>query len=610
MYRNDLNTALRERYGTKVYKLSLSSGCSCPNRENGGRGCIFCDGAGAFAAAGDITHQIAAAKERVAAKVGEEAKYIAYFQSFTNTYGGVERLEPLFSKAIEGEDIVALSIATRPDCLGRDVMGGAEATAVVTDMVPIGTKLVSGSISDGGQMDSTGKISWNLTLAKDETKTVSFKVEVLPEALSGKDDVQDITNTATIQVGNDPAYVTNTTYTPPEGKKVVDAGGNNITGSVKVGDILVYRIRFYNDTAANADVTITDIIPTGTTYIDGSATHGGTYANGKLTWVIPDVQPGYDGVVSFEVVVDASAKQNTTTGATQPDSGDITILNNAEIQIGTNGPKQTTNSTETKLSTGSMSVTKHVETADKQDESFTVVLSDTKGNLSGTYVLESSVSGASTVTFTGGKSGKLTIRHGETLTVKGLPIGTGMIVEEVDLAVGWTASYADNEPNDVYEQRVLIYADEAYAVTVTNRYTVTPVSFRLKGTKTYVGSNFPEGSYSFYAKASDENGNILTGNDAISVFTTVDYPNTSFTFSTREFTKAETRYYVVDEAATAIPGVTSSGVKYLLRLQIEDVNAKLVVTASYKTGDGTTWANSWTAFDWEDGSVEFINTYP
>ena len=123
MYRNDLNTALRKRYGTKVYKLSLSSGCSCPNRENGGRGCIVCDGAGAFAAAGDITRQIAAAKERVAAKVGEKAKYIAYFQSFTNTYGDVERLEALFGQAMEGEDIVALSIATRPDCLGQDVMG-------------------------------------------------------------------------------------------------------------------------------------------------------------------------------------------------------------------------------------------------------------------------------------------------------------------------------------------------------------------------------------------------------------------------------------------------------------------------------------------------------
>jgi len=121
---NDLNTALKVRYGTKVYKLSLSSGCSCPNRDGtlGTSGCIFCDGAGAFAVAGDIAHQIAQAKEKVAAKVGPEAKYIAYFQSFTNTYGDTTRLERLFEEAIAGEDIVALSIATRPDCLGEAVM--------------------------------------------------------------------------------------------------------------------------------------------------------------------------------------------------------------------------------------------------------------------------------------------------------------------------------------------------------------------------------------------------------------------------------------------------------------------------------------------------------
>lgn len=128
---NSLNDHLRARFGTKVYKLSLSSGCSCPNRENGSRGCIFCDGAGAFAAAGNIEEQLRAAKARVAAKAGPGAKYIAYFQSFTNTYGDVERLEPLFREAAAGEDIVALSIATRPDCLGEDVMGMLRRLAAV-----------------------------------------------------------------------------------------------------------------------------------------------------------------------------------------------------------------------------------------------------------------------------------------------------------------------------------------------------------------------------------------------------------------------------------------------------------------------------------------------
>ena len=124
MYWNSLNDRLREQYGTKVYKLSLSTGCSCPNRDGtlGRRGCIFCDGAGAFAAAGSIPEQLESAKARVAAKVRGDAKYIAYFQSFTNTYGPVERLRELYLAAIAPEEVVALSIATRPDCLGLEIL--------------------------------------------------------------------------------------------------------------------------------------------------------------------------------------------------------------------------------------------------------------------------------------------------------------------------------------------------------------------------------------------------------------------------------------------------------------------------------------------------------
>ena len=122
-----LNDYLRARFGRKVYKLSLRGVSSCPNRDGtvGTRGCIFCSdtGSGEFAACGDsIAAQLADAKRRVAEKVPSDAGYIAYFQSFTNTYAPVEVLRPLFTAAIEPEDIVALSIATRPDCLGDDVL--------------------------------------------------------------------------------------------------------------------------------------------------------------------------------------------------------------------------------------------------------------------------------------------------------------------------------------------------------------------------------------------------------------------------------------------------------------------------------------------------------
>ncbi len=124
MYWNRLSDRLREAYGGKVYKLALSSGCSCPNRDGmiDTRGCIFCDGAGAFAAAGDIPAQLAEAKRRVAAKVGENPRYIAYFQSSTNTHGSVEQLRTLYLQALVDHEVVILSIATRPDCLGEEVM--------------------------------------------------------------------------------------------------------------------------------------------------------------------------------------------------------------------------------------------------------------------------------------------------------------------------------------------------------------------------------------------------------------------------------------------------------------------------------------------------------
>lgn len=123
MYRS-LNSYLKERFGCKVYKLSLDGGMTCPNRDGtlGTRGCIFCSGAGEFAEGGtDLAAQLERAKARVAAKV-KDGKYIAYFQSFTNTYAPVERLERLFFAAIEPDEIVALSIGTRPDCLPPEVL--------------------------------------------------------------------------------------------------------------------------------------------------------------------------------------------------------------------------------------------------------------------------------------------------------------------------------------------------------------------------------------------------------------------------------------------------------------------------------------------------------
>lgn len=119
-----LNGYFRERFGGKVYKLALDGGMTCPNRDGtaGTEGCIFCHGgAGEFAERGeDIVKQIERAKARVARKT-KENRYVAYFQSYTNTYAPVCKLKHMFSEAINCPEIVALSIATRPDCLPDNV---------------------------------------------------------------------------------------------------------------------------------------------------------------------------------------------------------------------------------------------------------------------------------------------------------------------------------------------------------------------------------------------------------------------------------------------------------------------------------------------------------
>ena len=127
MYYYSLNEYLKNTFGEKVYKISLNGGMTCPNRDGtlDNRGCIFCSkgGSGEFSADAllPISEQLEQAKRRIREKT-DCKRFIAYFQPFSNTYAEVEYLRRIFTEAIAPEDIAALSIATRPDCLGEDVL--------------------------------------------------------------------------------------------------------------------------------------------------------------------------------------------------------------------------------------------------------------------------------------------------------------------------------------------------------------------------------------------------------------------------------------------------------------------------------------------------------
>ncbi len=127
MYYYSLNEYLQKTFGEKVYKIALDGGMTCPNRDGtlGTRGCIFCSagGSGEFAASRSlsVTDQLWQAKQRIIRKT-DCKRFIAYFQPFTNTYADTDYLRRIFYEAIAPDDIVALSVATRPDCLPDEAL--------------------------------------------------------------------------------------------------------------------------------------------------------------------------------------------------------------------------------------------------------------------------------------------------------------------------------------------------------------------------------------------------------------------------------------------------------------------------------------------------------
>ena len=119
------NDYYKDKFGCKVYKLSIDGGFTCPNRDGtlGERGCIFClGGSGEFAEKGsNISEQLEKAKRRVESKI-KSGKYIAYLQSFTNTYAPIEKLKEVYYEAIKPDYIVGISIGTRPDCISDETL--------------------------------------------------------------------------------------------------------------------------------------------------------------------------------------------------------------------------------------------------------------------------------------------------------------------------------------------------------------------------------------------------------------------------------------------------------------------------------------------------------
>ncbi len=489
--------------------------------------------------------------------------------------------------------------------------GDAPANATVTDSVPKGTKFDSASPS--ATPDANGGLVWNLTnIPANSYEEVQFTVVVTDDIM--EESFVSVDNTAQVTLSNGASYSTNTTQNPPGGKVVGDENRNEITGGVEVAQILTFRIRYANDTDVPADITITDMIPAGTALTQDPISDGGKLLDdGKtIQWIIEDVLPGRSDDVYFRVYVDASAKE--------------VIENSATIKIGENGPTISTNPTQTAVNSGNLTISKTVvlpagyETDNQEaavarrNTEFTLLLRETGDDLEGTYAVTGNA-GYDKVIFKAGKAymvnakGEaeaaegITVKHGQSLTIKGLPANAKLSVEEVAVP-GYTPAYEGLE-----NTQVVVKADTAVEVKVTNTYAITPATFQLQGKKNISGILPQNITFTFSAQACDENG--VPNSNAVIVTSTAtvgpDKNEATFKFSQRSFSKPGEYYYLVKETQTAVTGVKYDETQYLLKVTVAD-NGLGQLSASYEAfaREGSTGTFSATA---SSSGVVFENAY-
>ena len=486
------------------------------------------------------------------------------------------------------------------------VVNGGETTAdaVATDTIPVGTAYVADSANNGGVYDpATKTITWNLSqIPAGSYAEVSFQVTVTDEAISGASNVANIRNTANVTLDNGFSYKTNPVTNPPEGKKVVNTEGNAITGGVVVPQILVYRIRWHNDSGATANVVVSDIIPAGTTYVAGSADEGGVYnaTAQTITWTFNNVQAGASGVVSFRVNVNPSAGQTIENGAT------ITVNNNPRV----------TNKTQLDVEHGDLVLSKTVVAGaytSAMDQEFTLNLTEIGLRLNGQYaMLRNGTAVDGGIHFTNGRA-TVTIHHGETIEIQGIPAGSIFSVVET-AKNGFTASYTatGSTAPSATEGRVTIAADSDVTVAVTNTYSPAAVTFQLKGTK-QLATNLPlnDTVFGFAAYGCDENGGNLNSQDLLvgEVTVSATNKNAQLTFSPKVFSTIGTYHYLISEINGGLAGIDYADNQYLLTVTVTDNGSGTLQAAATLKQRANADSTFGEAAAYTDSGVSFVNTY-
>ena len=526
--------------------------------------------------------------------------------TFTNTYKKPEQKKDVFNassddpktsvngKLVGVGDKLTYTINWANDAL--DNSGKAVAADVtVTDALPEGTELAT---KDDGTLDvpagatydeTTRTLTWELgNQAAGATGTVEFDVVVTDAAVS-KD---EIANKATINIGDHSAETNEVINTTP--KKTVD-GKPSVERDIQVGDELTYTISWANTTGKTANVTVKDVLSDGLTFV--SATEGGSYdeASRTVAWDLGSKKDGDSGTVQVTVRVNEDAVKV-----------DANNSNKATIQVGDKSSFDTNTVPDFDLKTGSLTISKTVvvpgnlgldaEAANQKDFTFTVELKDAAGNaLTGEYAYKGEGDAADGTIKNGGK---ITLKHGQSVVISGLPEGTQYTVTETKVD-----GFTPDPKNGVQSGSVTAAGATA---AFTNTYAVTPGTLKgatnLEVTKKLTGRDWAEGdSFTFALTANTEDpatnaaveaGNIVLPKNADELVITKETEGHKAAFGDITFKQAGDFQFYITEQKGDLGGVSYDTAGKLVRVHVAD-NGNGTLTAEVTAGKPLTITNEY-----------------
>ena len=339
----------------------------------------------------------------------------------------------------------------------------ADGTLTITDEIPDGTAYVDDSADNSGVYDEdTNTITWTFEdLEEGDKGTVTFKVTITDAAVN----YDEISNTASLQIGDNDPTTTNEVTTDIPKKEVSDT---TPAMGIQVGDTLTYTIEYRNDTEEPATVTVTDILPAGLSYASvpegQSAPEVTTSDDGRevLTWTFENVEPSSEAsTVTFNTVVNENA-----TIVEDP------VTNKATVTVGEHEYDTNTTGGGVEVQTGNLTISKEIVLTEGQgteidtdkEFTFTVTLTGTNGQpLTGTYQYQIGDGEAQELDFNDNGQATLNLKHNESATITGLPDGADYTVTEADYtADGYTTTTPDNDSGKITADGVTVDFTNTY----------------------------------------------------------------------------------------------------------------------------------------------------